>query len=143
MGLVEYNQAEIIKDYDLFVDRLSDYGYQQLRDIDLNAYIFPLSRLETNNLTETLNAWENVVESEKTTLKLISKWVDKYKTPFTHELKKNIEAVLDQMRYVMEQIIEIDWDTLEYDLGLAPDSEPEINEDLFHHRRDRLGDGNA
>ena len=143
MGLKQYNQAELIKDYELHVERLSEYTKEQLEGVDLNAYTFPLDNAENKNLTLTLKAWENVLEAKKHTLKATFKWVDKYKLPFKHDLNQHTEGIFEQLRYVMEDIIQVDWDVLDYDVGIRPDEEQDINEDLFHHRRNRLGDDNA
>lgn len=143
MGLEQYNQAELIENYGLHVEELSKYTFTQIANVDLNAYTFPLTDFETDNLTKTLLAFNNVTRAKLDTLEVIKHWQDKYKIPFTQKLNDNVEGIYEQLRYVMEEIIEVDWDTLAYDIkGKKPD-DPDVNEDEFQNRRDYLGVDNG
>jgi len=138
MGLEQYNQAELIENYGLHIEELSKYTFTQIANVDLNAYTFPLTDFETETLTKTLLAFNNVSRAKLDTLEVIKHWQDKYKNPFTQKLNDYTEGIHEQLRYVMEQIIEVDWDTLAYDINGKQADDPDVNEDEFHHRKDRL-----
>lgn len=126
--------SEIVFNYDLYESALREYDYDKLHK-HLETYIFSLNDVETKSLNKLIVAYHFVQKAEDMVRSATSYWLEKHTSPYKKRLKENCGSLYDIICEGMEDIIEIDFERLEYFFNKKVEEE-DINEELFASRID-------
>jgi hypothetical protein len=106
--------VELIQEYSLFEglqdDVLRQYSYVGRHDVNLTDYVV---YYDDDKITKIDEMIKSSLIDRLNYLEFIKNWGDKYRIPNRNKYLEGFDIIYDQMIYLLEEEIEIDWEGYE------------------------------
>lgn len=127
--------SALVEEYYLWGKEIQKYDIDDYLKLDLEKYIYAINDIEHEKLHKLVAAFEAVDTVQEIIIDATSYWLEKHHSPYKKRLNSHTMDVQELIREAMEDIIEIDFERIDKDLGLIT-YEKDIDEEQFSHRRD-------